>query len=113
MTEELLLKALSTVHEPPLGQHLVTLNMILDLQISGTHVAFTIVLTTPSCPLKDCMMNHCVKAIKEADPEAVVDVRFQSNTTTKRVDPGTVLPVVKNIIAVVSGKGGVGKSTVS
>src|SRR5690606_31630189 len=71
-------------------------------------------LTTPACPLKDLMLKQCIEAIHNmVDANAEVDIDFTSNTTSKRVDPGTVLPGVKNIIAVVSGKGGVGKSTVA
>src|SRR6187399_1518299 len=87
MTTEKILEALSNVQEPDLGKDLVTLNMI---------------------------SNACVNAIKIlVNKEAIVKVNFTSNTTTKRTDPGSVLPKVKNIIAVVSGKGGVGKSTVA
>ena len=108
------MEALGNVQEPDLGKDLVTLNMIKDLEIDGNNVSFTIVLTTPACPMKEMMQNACINAIKLlVNKEAVVKVNFTSNTTTKRTDPGTVLPKVKNIIAVVSGKGGVGKSTVA
>jgi len=114
MTTEKILEALSNVQEPDLGKDLVTLNMVKDIEISGNNVSFTVVLTTPACPLKDMIGNACVNAIKLlVNKEAVVKVNFTSHTTTKRTDPGTVLPKVKNIIAVVSGKGGVGKSTVA
>ena len=114
MTKEKVLEALSNVQEPDLGKDLVTLNMVKDIEISGNQVSFTVVLTTPACPLKDMIKNACINAIKIlVSKEAEVTVNFTSNTTTKRVDEGTVLPKVKNIIAVVSGKGGVGKSTVS
>lgn len=114
MTKEKILEALSNVQEPDLGKDLVTLNMVKDIEISGNDVSFTVVLTTPACPLKDMINNACVNAVKIlVNKEANVKVNFTSNTTTKRTDPGSVLPKVKNIIAVVSGKGGVGKSTVS
>ena len=114
MTKEKVMEALGNVQEPDLGKDLVTLNMIKDLEIDGNNVSFTIVLTTPACPMKEMMQNACINAIKLlVNKEAVVKVNFTSNTTTKRTDPGTVLPKVKNIIAVVSGKGGVGKSTVA
>ena len=114
MTKEKVLEALSNVQEPDLGKDLVTLNMVKDIEISGNQVSFTVVLTTPACPLKEMIKNACINAIKIlVSKEAEVTVNFTSNTTTKRVDEGTVLPKVKNIIAVVSGKGGVGKSTVS
>jgi ATP-binding protein involved in chromosome partitioning len=114
MTTEKILEALSNVQEPDLGKDLVTLNMVKDIEISGNDVSFTVVLTTPACPLKDMIGNACVNAIKIlVNKEANVKVNFTSNTTTKRTDPGSVLPKVKNIIAVVSGKGGVGKSTVA
>src|SRR6266496_3132521 len=114
MTKEKVLEALSNVQEPDLGKDLVTLNMVKDIEIEGNYVSFTVVLTTPACPLKDMIKNACVNAIKLlVNKEATVNVKFTSHTTTKRNDNGAVLPKVKNIIAVVSGKGGVGKSTVA
>ncbi|MER3498441.1 MAG: MRP family ATP-binding protein [Chitinophagaceae bacterium] len=114
MTQEEILKALSNVQEPDLGKDLVTLNMVRDIEIEGNYVSFTVVLTTPACPLKDMIKNACVNAVKLlVNKEAVVNVKFNAHTTTKRDDSGAVLPKVKNIIAVVSGKGGVGKSTVA
>ena len=114
MTHEDILQALGNVQEPDLGRDIVTLNMVKDITVEGNYVSFTVVLTTPACPLKDLIKNNCIKAIKDlVNKEAVVKVNFISNTTTKRSDPGSVLPKVKNIIAVVSGKGGVGKSTVA
>jgi ATP-binding protein involved in chromosome partitioning len=114
MTNDDVLKALSNVQEPDLGKDLVTLNMVRDIEINGNNVSFTVVLTTPACPLKDLIKNACINAIKLIiDKEANVTVNFTASTTTIRSDKGTILPKVKNIIAVVSGKGGVGKSTVS
>src|SRR5678810_397075 len=114
MTTEKILEALSNVQEPDLGKDLVTLNMVKDIEISGNNVSFTVVLTTPACPMKDMISNACVNAIKIlVNKEANVKVNFTSNTTTNRQDPGSVLPKVKNIIAVISGKGGVGKSTIA
>lgn len=106
--------ALSNVQEPDLGKDLVTLGMIKDLAINGNTVSFTIVLTTPACPMKEMMQNACINAIHLlVNKDAEVKVSFISNTTTKRTDNKAILPGVKNIIAVVSGKGGVGKSTVA
>jgi ATP-binding protein involved in chromosome partitioning len=114
MTKEKVLEALSNVQEPDLGKDLVTLNMVQDIEIEGNYVSFTVILTTPACPMKDMIKNACVNAIKLlVNKEATVNVKFTANTTSKRTDTGAVLPKVKNIIAVVSGKGGVGKSTVA
>lgn len=114
MQQEQILKALSTVQEPDLGKDLVTLNMVQDIVIEGDKVSFTLVLTTPACPLKDMMRIACEKAIcSMVNANAVVQVKFSSNTSSNRSDGGQVLPKVKNVIAVMSGKGGVGKSTVA
>jgi ATP-binding protein involved in chromosome partitioning len=114
MTQEQVLDALRNVQEPDLGKDIVTLNMVKDIEIEGNYVSFTVVLTTPACPMKDMIKNACINAVRLlVNKESTVNVKFTANTTTKRTDPGTVLPKVKNIIAVVSGKGGVGKSTVA
>lgn len=107
------MKALENVQEPDLGKDLVTLNMVKDISVEGNNVSFTVVLTTPACPLKDHIKNACINAVQLlVDKNAIVSVNFTSNTTSLRKD-NDVLKDVKNIIAVVSGKGGVGKSTVS
>jgi ATP-binding protein involved in chromosome partitioning len=114
MTEQDILQALSNVQEPDLGKDLVTLNMVKDIAIDGNKVSFTVVLTTPACPMKDLIMNACTNAVKLlVNKEAAVTVNFTSNTTSNRIDAKTLLAGVKNIITVVSGKGGVGKSTVA
>ena len=114
MTKEKVLEALGNVQEPDLGKDIVTLNMVKDIEIEGNYISFTVVLTTPACPMKDMIKNACINAVKLlVNKDAVVNVNFTANTTTKRTDTGAVLPRVKNIIPVVSGKGGVGKSTVA
>jgi ATP-binding protein involved in chromosome partitioning len=116
ITEEQIYKALSNVQEPDLGKDLVTLNMVKDVIIKNEtkEVEFTVVLTTPACPLKDMIRSACENAVKIlVDKEAIINVKFTANVSSTRKDGQSVLPKVKNIIAVASGKGGVGKSTVS
>ena len=81
MTEAEILSALSNVQEPDLGKDLVTLNMIKDIVIDGNHVSFTIILTTPACPMKDMMSRASENAVKLlVNKEAIVKVNFTSNT---------------------------------
>src|SRR5687768_5248851 len=112
VTKEAVLSALSNVQEPDLGKDLVTLNMIDNIEIDGLNVSFTVILTTPACPLKEMIERACINAIHLlVDKQANVRVNLTSKMTSNRKDNKSVLPGVKNIIMVVSGKGGVGKST--
>lgn len=114
MTENDILKALSTVEEPDFKKDLVTLNMVENIKIANNTVSFTVILTTPACPLKDLIKNRCFDAIHSMINEDVeIKINFTSKTTSLRTDKKDVLKDVKNIVAVVSGKGGVGKSTVA
>ncbi len=114
ITKEAVLAALSNVQEPDLGKDLVTLNMVRDIEVDGKNISFTVELTTPACPLKEMIERACINAIRLlVDKEAVVTVHMSARVNSNRKDNKSVLPGVKNIIVVASGKGGVGKSTVS
>ena len=113
VTQAAVMQALSTVQEPELHQDLVTLNMIRDVTISGGEVGFTIVLTTPACPLRAQMEQEAIAAVKMLPGVNAVNVRFTADVRQDHRIIGKLNIPVKNIIAVASGKGGVGKSTVS
>lgn len=114
ISKEQVINALKFVQDPDLHKDVVSLGMIEDIEIDGNKVSLKLVLTTPACPMKDKMKNDCVKAIQgRVDPYAEVNVELTSRTTTRRGPDDTLLKGVKNIIAIVSGKGGVGKSTVA
>lgn len=112
-TKDEVLKALSQVQEPELHKDIVTLNMVQNLVVEGGRVSFDYVLTTPACPLKGIMQLEATEAVKKVP--GVTDVAINM-TAQVRSDPrlSSVLPAgIKNVIAVGSGKGGVGKSTVA
>lgn len=114
ITSQQVLDALKYVDDPDLKKDLVTLNMIKDVAVDGKNISFTVVLTTPACPMKDMIHNACMNAILHyVDKEAKVKINMSSNVTSKKEKDETTLRDVKNIIAVASGKGGVGKSTIA
>lgn len=113
-TENDIIAALGHVQDPDLKKDLVTLKMISDIRFDENKVHFKVTLTTPACPLKEKIKNDCIAAIHQyVAPKIEVDIEMDANVTSHRNSNVNVLPSVKNIICVASGKGGVGKSTVA
>lgn len=115
LTEENILNALRLVKDPDLHRDIVTLGFVKNLTIKGNDVSFTLQLTTPSCPVRDQFIADCERAIR-SNIEGVgkIDMQMTSSVVAHiNVQKESILPGVKNTIAVASGKGGVGKSTVA
>jgi ATP-binding protein involved in chromosome partitioning len=104
---------LGSVIEPELRRDLVTLNMIKDLKIEGDRASFTIMLTTPACPLKDEIERSAREAALKVEGINQVEIRLDSSVPTDRRIAGRLDLPLKSLIAVSSGKGGVGKSTIA
>jgi ATP-binding protein involved in chromosome partitioning len=115
ITVESVIAALKNVNDPDLHKDLVSLNMVKDVKVNGENISVVIELTTPACPLKDKIKEDCIDAIKKAIPNSKeINVTMSANVRANGNSLKTeILPNVKNTIAVASGKGGVGKSTVA
>jgi ATP-binding protein involved in chromosome partitioning len=114
ITEKDVLHALSQALDPDLKKDLVTLGMIKDVKVKDGDVSFTIVLTTPACPLKNKLEKDSRDAVMKLPGVKSVKVKFDSSVVPfKKISAQDLIPQVKNTIAVASGKGGVGKSTIS
>lgn len=114
MNEQDIKKALAKVNDPELNQSLVELNMIRDIKVCGDHVAFTIVLTTPACPLRSVIEDDCRNAVTELGFKKENIKITTTSEVKKHVIHGKELGEnIKQVIAISSGKGGVGKTTVS
>lgn len=113
VTEDAVMAAMSTVIEPELHRDLVSLNMVRDLKIEGADVEFTIMLTTPACPLKGKMEQDSRAALAKVDGIGKITVNWDANVPTDKRIGNQIGQQFRNTIAVSSGKGGVGKSTIS
>jgi ATP-binding protein involved in chromosome partitioning len=109
-----ILTVLKPVQDPELQKSLVELNMIRNVEVDGGKVSFTLVLTTPACPLREFIVEDCEKAVRTLPGVESVEVEVTAETPQQKSLPDrTGIDGVKNILAVTSGKGGVGKSTVA
>jgi ATP-binding protein involved in chromosome partitioning len=113
MTSQIM-AALSTVIEPELHRDIVSLNMVRDLTVEGNTAKFTLMLTTPACPLKGVFQERCTAAVVGKVPGiSALEIRWDSQVPTDRNITGRLDVPMRSIVAIASGKGGVGKSTVA
>ena len=115
LNTENILEALRTIQDPDLHKDIVTLNFVKNLTITGNDVRFTIELTTPACPVKDQFRMQAENAIRKSiNNVGKIEIEMTANVSSRASAPkNPLLTGVKNTIAIASGKGGVGKSTVS
>ena len=114
VTDAQVLNALKSVQDPDLKRDIVSLGFVKDLRVNGGMVGFTIELTTPACPVKELLKEEAQRAVQALPGVAQVDVTMTAQVR-RSVSPeaGSLIPTVKNVIPIASGKGGVGKSTIS
>lgn len=113
VNEKIVLAALSQVQEPELHRDLVSLNMIRDLKIEGKKVSFTVMLTTPACPLRSQIEREAREAVAALPGVEEVEVKLDATVPNDGRPRGLLQLPIRNAVAVASGKGGVGKSTVA
>jgi ATP-binding protein involved in chromosome partitioning len=112
ITEEAVLNALRSVMDPDLGRDIVALNFIKNLVVNGSDVSLTIELTTPACPVREQLQNQAQEAVRALPGVGEIQIAMSAQVR-ERAEPGDLIPGVKHAIAIASGKGGVGKSTVT
>jgi len=113
LDEAKILQALRTVQDPELHVDIVTLGMIEDLKIEGDRVSLTVNLTTPGCPLKTQIEKEVRDALSRVPGLASTQLKMGAKVRRSIETGGDLIPEVANVVAIGSGKGGVGKSTVS
>ena len=111
--EKDILEALRVVEDPDLKQDIVSLGFVKNLKVCDGAVTFDLELTTPACPVKDQLRDQCVEAVEKLDGVKGVSVSLTAEVRGRALGEHNVLAEVKNVVAVASGKGGVGKSTVA